>query len=381
MKIEQSFWTQAGGWRSHRPGAGMPRPGAQLAFVFGSKGALRDGGLVTEIRTAFPNACILGCSTAGEICGTSVSDDSLVVTGVEFAHTRLRSAAIEVRAAADSYVAGKLIAGALRGDGLVHVFVLSDGLGINGTELVKGLTEHLPSQVSVTGGLAGDGARFEETLVWRGDRAERDSLVAVGFYGDRLKVGYGSLGGWDSFGPDRVITRAKANVLYELDGRSALELYKHYLGEHAQGLPATGLRFPLSVRANYQDPGVVRTILSVNEADQSMTFAGEMKEGSYARLMRANFDRLIDGAVGAARTSATALRGHSPELAILISCVGRKMVLQQRIEEEVESVRNVVGDHAVMTGFYSYGEISPFTPGACCELHNQTMTVTTFSED
>ena len=111
-----------------------------------------------------------------------------------------------------------------------------------------------------------------------------------------------------------------------------------------------------------------------------MTFAGDMPAGAYARLMKANFDRLIDGAAGAAKVSYEAVGSIAPDLALLISCVGRKMVLQQRIEEEVEGVRDVLGRHTVLTGFYSYGEISPFTPSARCELHNQTMTITTFAE-
>jgi len=168
--------------------------------------------------------------------------------------------------------------------------------------------------------------------------------------------------------------------LYELDGKSALELYKRYLGDHAKGLPATGLLFPLSLRTKEGEAGLVRTILSIDEEVQSMTFAGDVPEGAYARLMKANFDRLVDGAVGAAKVSYEAIGSSSPDLAILISCVGRKMVLRQRIEEEVEGVREVLGDRTILTGFYSYGEISPFTPGAKCALHNQTMTITTFSE-
>ena len=211
-------------------------------------------------------------------------------------------------------------------------------------------------------------------------KAERDTVAVLGFYGKRLKVGYGSLGGWDPFGPERLITRSKGNMLYELDEEPALNLYKKYLGDHAKGLPATGLLFPLSLRTGDGMTGIVRTILSVNEKEQSMTFAGDVPEGAYARLMKANFDRLIDGAVDAAKTSYEAIGSSSPDLAVLISCVGRKLILKQRIEEEVEGVREVVGDRTVLSGFYSYGEISPFTPGANCELHNQTMTITTFSE-
>jgi hypothetical protein len=213
-----------------------------------------------------------------------------------------------------------------------------------------------------------------------GGQARSRVIVAVGLYGPDLQIGYGSLGGWDVFGPVRLITRSRGNVLYELDGQSALALYKRYLGEQAGDLPASGLLFPLSVRARDSDKGVVRTILGVSDTDDSMTFAGDIPEGAYAQLMRANFDRLVDGAIGAARVSAAAIGPAPPDCALLISCVGRKMVLQQRVEEEIEGVRDVVGSKAVLAGFYSYGEISPFTPTARCELHNQTMTVTTLSE-
>ncbi len=232
----------------------------------------------------------------------------------------------------------------------------------------------------MTGGLSGDGTRFEETLVI-GDRPpEKEVVAAIGLYGGSIRVGYGSLGGWDPFGPERLITRSDGNVLYELDGKSALELYKKYLGEHAKELPASGLLYPLSLRTRAGEQGVVRTILSVDEKAQAMIFAGDVPEGSYVRLMKANFDRLVDGATGAARTSYQAMGASSPDLAILISCVGRKLVLKQRVEEEVEGVRDVLGERTVLTGFYSYGEISPFTPNAKCELHNQTMTITTLSE-
>ena len=177
-----------------------------------------------------------------------------------------------------------------------------------------------------------------------------------------------------------VITRAEGNVLYELDGQSALSLYKKYLGDLAAELPGSALLFPLSIRTEDGGTSVVRTILSVNDADESMTFAGDMPVGAYARLMKANFDRLIDGASLAANESQETIGTPGPDLAVLISCVGRKVVLGQRTEEEVESVREVLGERTAIAGFYSYGEISPFTASTRCELHNQTMTITTFSE-
>jgi hypothetical protein len=335
---------------------------------------------LATLQQAYPKALILGCSTAGEICGTQVTDEALVATAVDFEATQINGACVRIADVENSYQAGQRLAESLDRKGLVHVFVLSDGLKVNGSELVSGLTKHLPPDVIVTGGLSGDGTRFQETLVLCGGAPESGTVAAMGLYGDNLKVGYGSLGGWDSFGPERLVTKATANVLYELDGKPALDLYKQYLGDHAKGLPATGLLFPLSLRAKEGDTGVVRTILSVNEQEHSMTFAGDIPVGNYGRLMKANFERLIDGAAGAARACHQGLASSTPDLAVLISCVGRKLVLKQRIEEEVEGVRDVLGEQAVLTGFYSYGEISPFTRNAKCELHNQTMTITTFSE-
>ena len=376
MRIETRRWNTGGGWNS-RPGELRE---AQLVLVFASTAVCANEELFAELRGAYPRAEIIGCSTAGEIFGTQVTDESLTITAIELAQTKVVCARVSIDAATESFDAGSRLASALPREGLVHVLVFSEGLRVNGSELVKGLAAALPPGVTVTGGLSGDGYRFERTYVVWGGKPEQGSIVACGLYGSAIRVGYASLGGWDPFGPERLITKSDCNVLYELDGRSALELYKQYLGEHAANLPASGLLFPLSLRTSPDSTPVVRTILGVNEQEQSMTFAGDMPVGAYARLMKANFDRLIDGAAGAAKVSHEALGGSSAELALLISCVGRKMVLQQRIEEEVEGVRDVVGTRAVLTGFYSYGEISPFTPSARCELHNQTMTITTFSE-
>ncbi len=389
MRIEQTRWSADRGWEPHPPGGRQARaavePSPQLVLAFGSTPVLKRPELVAEIRQAYPEAHILGCSTAGEIFGTRVSDDTLVATAVRFEHTYLHGAQIRIHSADDSFAAGRELAEALPAEGLVHALVISEGLRINGSDLVRGLTGSLPADVTVTGGLSADGARFGETLVFFDGAPEPHSIAILGFYGERLRVGYASLGGWDPFGPIRLITRSQGQVLYELDGQSALELYKAYLGEHAADLPASALLFPLAIQTEDDADPVVRTILGIDEEDQSMSFAGDMPAGAYARLMKANFDRLIDGAVGAAENSVAAAGGPAagapaPDLALLISCVGRKLVLKQRVEEEVEGVREVLGEGTVLAGFYSNGEISPFTPSARCELHNQTMTITTFAE-
>jgi hypothetical protein len=380
MDIEQRQWTEHNGWQPQTP----PTLGntAQVLFVFGKREILKNTSTIEQLKKDYPQAKICGCSTAGEIKDISVSDDAVICTAVYFEHTPVKIVEVQLDdVGRSSFQAGAKLASLLDINELVHVFVLSDGLGINGSALAKGLQQNLPQGVSVTGGLAGDGAKFQQTLVIsKSTTPAKDVIVAIGFYGKHLKVGYGSAGGWDPFGPERLITKSLGNILYQFDGHSALGVYKQYLGEHAKGLPATGLLFPLSIKSSTTKVELVRTILSVNENEQSMTFAGDIPQGSYARLMKANFDRLIDGAISAARLCNPPSETASPELALLISCVGRKLVLKQRVEEEVEGVREILGSRTALTGFYSYGEICPPQQGENCELHNQTMTITTFTE-
>lgn len=377
MQVEQYLLAPSAQWpQSNSTESG----GAQLVFAFGGRDFVTDPSLIEELRRRYPNAILAGCSTAGEILGEQVHDGCAAITAIRFEHSQVRKADVTFAEGEDSRAVGERLVQGLPQEELRHVFVLSDGLNVNGTELVRGITGALPATVGVTGGLSGDGGAFESTVVLGTEKPQSRLVSAIGFYGSRLKIGCASLGGWDSFGPERLITQSSGNTLHQLDGRPALELYKKYLGSAADELPGSALLFPLALTVDGADRPIVRTILGVDEAQGTMTFAGDMPEGARVQLMRANFDRLVKGATGAAEAVADFMGGAPTELAILISCVGRKMVLKQRVEEEVEAVRGVVGPAASLTGFYSYGEISPFAPTERCELHNQTMTITGFSE-
>jgi hypothetical protein len=227
--------------------------------------------------------------------------------------------------------------------------------------------------------MAADSGRFKQTLVGAVSQPLAGAIVAIGFYGESLIVGHGSMGGWDAFGPIRTITKSKGNKLFELDNKNALQLYKNYLGEKASELPAAALLFPLSISTNNGETELVRTILSIDEKEGSMTFAGDIPQSQKGRFMMANFDRIVDGA-GHAALKAKEVGDAEPEFVLMISCVGRKLVLGQRIEDEVEAVIEVLGKDAVYSGFYSNGELSPFKDNAACSLHNQTMTITTYKE-
>src|SRR6266568_1563497 len=381
MKFEQKKYSEAKGWEvfSQAP----LREAPQLVLVFGGRQLLEEGKEYETVVSWYPQSHIIWCSTAGEIIDTQVSDDSLVLTAIHFEKTTLAFTEADITQTDQSETVGKQLSEKFTKEGLVHVMVFSDGLHVNGTALVKGILANLPSSISVTGGLVGDGPNFKKTLVGLDKKPSEGKVVLIGFYGESLKVGYGSFGGWDPFGPERIITKAKDNVLYELDQQPALALYKRYLGEQAAGLPSSGLLFPLALRLHTQrgDEEVVRTLLAINEEEQSMTFAGDMPEGTPAKLMKANFERLIDGAEKAAEMSSGPFGVANPQLAILISCIGRKLVLKERIEEELEAVRSKLGN-AALTGFYSYGEICPTAASEKqCQLHNQTMTITAFTEN
>lgn len=379
MKIAQRKWTPAEGWQPALESSAL-RDCAQLVLVFGAAALLKEGKLVAEVQSAFPAAMCLGCSAAGEICGSAMYEQSLSIAAIHLEKSAVRYACVDYHGWEDSFSAGERLGRSFEPAGLSHVLVLSCGLQLNGSELVRGLEHGVPSEVKITGGVAGNYALLVDKFLLFDGKPKLTSVAAIGFYGSTLKIGYGSVSGFDPFGPERVITRSKGNVLYELDGHSALELYKKYLGEYAAGLPDTGLFFPLSVRRPGDGLSFVRTIHSVNEAEQSLLFLGNVPDGAYARLMKGNCDRLIDGSGRAARDSRAMLGGVQAELAVLVSCAGRKLILKQRVDEELEIVKEVLGEDAVQTGFYSAGEIAPFNAGSRCFFHNQTMTITVFSE-
>jgi hypothetical protein len=407
MQVTQLLWDAANAWRrapstlqpspstpGHDWAAGLGDPSdepdaecadAQLVLVFGSRPSLADdgfvGGALAGLRRRCPDAAIVCCSGGGQISGVDVVDDALIATTLCLDHGTIIAAATTHAPNEDSAAAGARLAAELPTDGLRYVMVLSDGLHVNGSALVRGMTAVLPEGVTLSGGLAADSGEFAATLVGLNEAPAPDRIVAIGFYGERLVVGHGSLGGWEMFGPDRLVTRATGNVVHELDGQPALALYKRYLGSFAEGLPANALLFPLCVQTHeHAETGLVRTVLGVNEADDSMTFAGDVPEGAHVRLMRTSREGLVAGAEGAAAIARRELGGIEPSLVLLVSCIGRRLVLKHRVDEEVESARDAMGPAAVFTGFYSFGEIAPSEPHGCSALHNQTMTITALAE-
>lgn len=379
MQTEQLTWTGATGWQS-ATGRSID---ARLILYFGARDALATGSWYEGLHEQYPDADIVGCSTGGQIQHGALCDTGIAAVAIQFSSTQVRIATETLVGSSHSRACGVALGTKLAGTNLAGVFVLSDGLNVNGSELVRGLRSTLDNSVCVSGGLAGDGKLFSETLVGANAKPRPLTIAAIGFYGDAVRFNCGSGGGWDTFGVPRRITRSMGNELMELDGKPALDLYERYLGEEAEGLPGTALLYPLKI----WDPAaaahdLVRTVLGVNHHKRSLTFAGDVPEGSKAQLMRGEFTRLAAGASEAAAQAAAkhSACGAPSGLALLVSCIGRRLLMGQRIEDEIQAVDEILTASVPQFGFYSYGEIAPHSFSGVSDLHNQTMTITVIAE-
>lgn len=361
--------------------AGLAAFAPQLVLVFASVAHCRDPQCFPRLQAVFPGVPIAGCSTAGEISQQGVGDGASIVTAVRFEHTTVRVTSTEVAGLRDSFDAGRRLGADLPAEGLRHALVFGPGVDVNGSGLISGLRSVLAAGVTVSGGLAADGGRFEQTFTVTPSGPDPRAVVAVGLYGERLVLGHGSFHGWAPFGPLRTVTRAEGNVLYELDGEPALSVYKKYLGEYARDLPGSGLLFPFEMVDVEGERGLIRTILGIDEDKGVVVLAGDVRQGGHVRLMHATTDSLVDGAQAAAESARARLSGAvGDRLALLVSCVGRKLVMGARVDEEVEAVAAELGKGCTLAGYYSNGEISPLFDGQDCRLHNQTMTITHLAE-
>lgn len=349
-----------------------------FALIFGSRLDMEeDTSFIQDIKKKYPNTDIITVSSAGTISDVTITS-MYAATFVELEKTSHLTKVFHYNEFDNFIDLGRSIGNSFDQTNLVYIMLLGTS-GINAEKILEGLNEVLPNNVTVSGGIAGDDERFERTLVGLNENIASDQMVALAFYGTNLIVTHGSKGGWDTFGPQRTVTKSEGNILFEIDNRPALDLYKEYLGEKATELPGSGLLFPFTILDTATSEPIVRGIQNVNESLNSIVLFGDVKNGDKIQLMRANFDRLIDGAAQSSIESKIGLNAE-PDLALLVSCVARKLVLGQSTEDELEEARKYLGASTKICGFYSYSELSPVVGSNACLLHNQTMTITTFTE-
>jgi hypothetical protein len=376
MKIIQASKNGGGDWHYLQQKTKLKNP---LVLVFGNRYLLEDEAVINNVREEFSYEHIVFGSTSGDIQDGNLQDNSISVTAMELENSTFVIARENIsHFNLESNLLGEALLEKLPKEKLKHLFVLSDGM-LDGSKLIEGLENNLSNTIAITGGLCGDDARFEKTLSSYKENPKTGEVILIGLYGETLEVTYASAGGWFSYGPERKITKSKDNIVFEIDDKPALDLYKNHLAHRAIGLPSASLSFPLSITYDGKKQPVVRTILGVDESQRSLILAGDAPENSKVQLMMASVDAMIDGAQYATEL-AMKNRVKTADVAILVSCIGRKLVMNQRVGEETEYIKETLDSSTATTGFYSYGQIAPFNGNDFTDLHNQTMTVTLISE-
>ncbi len=324
----------------------------------------------------FPDLDIVFISTGGSITDDDQIVDSPYAVLLHLEKSRLVSSIYSFDDYEDETTLGEHIISATCHEELKYIMLFTVGNEHNIGSVLRGLDENLNKKISISGGIAADSTRFDQSLVGLNGTVNNHSIVSIAFYGQDLKVKTNYSGGWIPFGPSRTVTRSEDNVLYEIDGQPALDLYKKYLGEeHTAKLPESALYFPLQVDRDGKSEPIARTVLSIDEESKTMHFAGDIPQDVPVRLMRTTLEEIILAAGNTLHDSPT----EEVEVTLLISCIGRRLLLEQRIEEEIEEVRDHVPNDSFIFGYYSYGEISMNSIHKG-EIYNQTMTITTFSE-
>lgn len=377
MKVVQAYKKQDQEWHYISDKINLNNP---LVLVFANRLMLEDDTVLEDIKTEFPYAHIVYASTAGEIIAIDVFDNSVTVIAIEFEKSTFIVKTDNIlNHNKNTRQLGEALAKQMPTEGLKHLFVLSEGSFVSGTSLIKGLEHDIADNVSITGGLCGDDVRYQKTLASYNEKPKEGEIILIGFYGETLEITFASHGGWLAFGPERIITKSEGSTLYEIDGQPSLDLYEKYLGDKAVEFTLSALMYPLNVIAPGKTHPVVRAVVTPDIENKSMIFADAVPQDSRVQLIMISPDGIANGAQTAS-VLAMQDRKTKPQLALVISCIGRKVVMNQRAEEEIELVNEIIGDQAAIAGFYSYGEIAPFHDTRECELHNQTMTLTLISE-
>ena len=352
----------------------------QLILLYGSRIAIENEGLkaINSLKEKYSNCNVVTVSSAGNVIDTEVSYDDLTATAIMFEKTKIDIKSFNTDCCKEVSLGNKIASSYDKKD--LSLLLVYSTMSINAGELIDGIDQGFENKILVSGGVAGDGTRFEKTIVGVDKNLCDNCIVTIGLYSNDLKIAHGSKGGWMPFGPPRKVTKANNNVLFEIDNQPVLDLYKEYLGPKAKDLPASGLLFPFAIIDDDTDELIVRGIQGINEETNSIILYGNVEVNQTVRLMRANHAVLVDGAGESANDVILNMKTNKPELAILVSCVARALALDQLVEEELEEVKDVFGDDTTICGFYSYSEFSPLKGATSCSLHNQTMTITALSE-
>ena len=378
MKVEQKIWDKKSGWKNLN-GSDLSKK-ANLVIAFGPENLIKETEKYEELKSMYPTADIVMSSSISGIIGNDIMDSSIVLSALHFEKTKIQTIEVDIREVKDSFDAGAHLSANLDKDDLSGLVVLSDSLPlVNGSHLLTGIYFNLSEHVPVTGGLSSN-YNNSSALIGLNKPPETGKIIGIGFSGQHFKIGHGIDAGWTSFGTERFITKAKDNVVYKLDHLTPYEFYTQYLEGIVESVDAASMHFPLGLRLEGTKSRLIRSALSINKKDGSMTFSGDVPEGGSVRMMKTNVSNLIDSAAAAARRSLTNFKIKNPDFSLVINCVGRSEILNEWSQEENDAIINNIGKDTSVMGTYSHGEFSPLDKNKKSELQNQSIIITSFKE-
>ncbi|MBX2864116.1 MAG: FIST C-terminal domain-containing protein [Leptolyngbyaceae cyanobacterium MAG.088] len=328
-----------------------------------------------DLCNAFPKSKIIGCSTPVVVCDGALLEGTISVGVIRFKHTQIRLSYASVKSFEESRSAGQHLGKHLADVDLKGVLIFSDGVTTEATDLVQGLQEMLPPNVTITGGLA-SGHTLDDTWMLCGGELKRFHACAVGFIGTTVELTRATGGGWRLIGKECKATRTSGRTLFELDGEPATDVYQRQVGSDVGfGLRESPTRYPLTIRLPRLEMQIVRDVNSLDEASGAIELAGDIPEGVIVQVMTTTEDEILDGVDEAIeRMRSKTILPQNNALAVCVSCAGRRTVLLSKTSKEAALTYDGLGHGIHQIGMYAFGEISTTSSGPA-QVHNETITI------
>jgi len=327
--------------------------------------------LKDELLTLLPDSKILGTTSNGEISHNGSINHSTVISISVFENTKIITKIIDTKK--DSFDNGVQIINQFQNtDEFKLLITFTDGLNTNGEEYLNGISS-VNDTVIVSGGMAGDYSKFEETLVFTESGITNNGAVAAGFYGKTLNIHTDYSFNWETVGKTHIVEKSVKNRVYQISGMTTVDFYKHYLGDEIDKLlPAIGIEFPLVLEID--GVNTARAVLTKHD-DGSLSFAGNIEEGSKIQFGHGDVQLIIEKGLESIKSII-----KSPIESIFIySCMARKALLKDDINLEILPLKEI----APVSGFFAYGEF--YHKSDCkhtdAKLLNQSMTILAISEN
>ena len=325
--------------------------------------------ILQQIHQAFPGIELIGGTTDGEIssvlefqqdsitlmlfCSDEVEIHAGVGRKVSGDPVTVTKQAVE-QAKAKSTAAPKLC--------LTH----PESLTTSGVSILNGLKLALGQHVPIFGGLAADQSRYQNTYQFFQTEVLSDS-VPILLFSDTILFSHGVTSGWHPIGQISKVTKVDKNIVYEIDGKPALDFYHHYLG-----LLPPSIEYPLAVFDQNGDNFYIRAPIAYNQESGSITFFGDIPDQAVIKIAEAGYEDILAASKTSFMNALDNYPGAEPSAILFFSCVARRQILGTRAKEEYQNIKLCLTDYLPACGFYSYGEIAPIEGISQMQFHNET---------